>query len=216
VLSHIPDAQPIPDIFAHLNEMRPQLCEVLSQFAQVPKTAWFREVLLCLLTPQSSPYHAEAAMVKLQEMGFFCGRLSESEVAQVLRTPAQYVRFHRVKAARLMRALDQRDEIEQLLSAGLGANEERDRLRGLVSGLGMKESSHALRNIGRCGLSILDRHILRALCDCGMLEEMPSSISDGRYREIESLFLLLADKLNESPDVLDLYLWARATGSVFK
>jgi N-glycosylase/DNA lyase len=179
--------------------MRPQLCEVLSQFAQVPKTAWFREVLLCLLTPQSSPYHAEAAMVKLQEMGFFCGRLSESEVAEVLRTPAQYVRFHRVKASRLMRALNQRDEIEQLLSAGLGANEERDRLRGLVS-----------------GLAILDRHILRALCDCGMLEEMPSSISDRRYREIESLFLLLADKLNESPDVLDLYLWARATGSVFK
>ena len=206
----------LSEIFSGLAGMRPQLSEALSQFARVPETFWFREVLLCLLTPQSSPYHAEAAMVKLEQRGFFGGGVSEDEVAEILRTPAQYVRFHRVKAARLMRALEQRDEIEQLLSSGFSPREERDRLRGLVLGLGMKESSHALRNIGRCGLAILDRHILRALCDCGMLAEMPSSISDRRYRELESLFLSLADQLQESPDILDLYLWARATGSVFK
>lgn len=204
------------DIFADLCEMRGDLCEALSQFARIPPSMWFREVLLCILTPQSSPYHAEAAMVQLEERGFFCGGLSEDEVAEVLRTPAQYVRFHRVKAVRLLRAREQRDAIDQLLSLGLSPREERDKLRALVCGLGMKEASHALRNIGRCGLAILDRHILRALCDCGMLSEMPRSISDRRYRELESLFLSLADQLQESPDILDLYLWARATGSVFK
>ncbi len=152
----------------------------------------------------------------LEERGFFAGALSHDEVADILRNPAHYVRFHRVKAARLLRALESRDAVERILDGALPPLEERDQLRRLVLGLGMKEASHALRNIGRRGLAILDRHILRVLLECGLLASVPRSISDARYREIEQIFISFACDLGESPDLLDLYLWARATGSVFK
>lgn len=203
-------------ILASLPALRAEILRALDRFAAVPREKWFREVLVCVMTPQSSPYRAEAAMVVLEERGFFAGALSHDEVADILRNSAHYVRFHRVKAARLLRALESRDAVERILDGALPPLEERDQLRRLVLGLGMKEASHALRNIGRRGLAILDRHILRVLLECGLLASVPRSISDARYREIEQIFISFAYDLGESPDVLDLYLWARATGSVFK
>lgn len=155
-------------------------------------------------------------MRRLEEQGFFVSTLDEVRIASVLREPESYIRFHNVKARRLVSALAIRNEVESLLTAGLSPREERDRLRQMVPGLGMKEASHALRNIGRRGLTILDRHILRVICELGLLDAVPSSLSDARYCAIEELFLSFCRTIGESPDVLDLYFWARATGEVFK
>lgn len=155
-------------------------------------------------------------MCLLEKQGFFAGALEVAQVASILRTPESYIRFHNVKARRLVTALAIREDVESLLSAGLSPHEERDRLRALVSGLGMKEASHALRNIGRRGLTILDRHILRVMHEFALIDAIPTSLSDARYRVLEELFLSFCHQVGESPDVLDLYFWARATGGVFK
>ena len=49
-------------------------------------------------------------------------------------------------------------------------------------GLGYKEASHFLRNIGLSeDIPILDRHILKNLVLLGAIDKVPSSISSG-YR----------------------------------
>ncbi len=199
-----------------LEERRAEINAALSGYAAVPTTLWFRELLLCLFTPQSNPYHAEASLVSLENRGLFEGNLTSDEIASVLRTPSHYVRFHRVKAGRVVKLLGQRVEIERILAGGFTPAEERLQIFEMVEGFGMKEASHALRNIGRRGLTILDRHILRCLIELKVLREMPKTITQARYLEIEKRFADFAVSAGETLDVLDLLFWSKGAGSVFK
>ena len=65
--------------------------------------------------------------------------------------------------------------------------EARERLFVLdVKGLGMKEASHFLRNVGRGKtIAILDRHILKNLKKYGAIDGVPTSLTKKRYLEIE-------------------------------
>ena len=85
-----------------------------------------------------------------------------------------------------------------------------------VNGLGYKEASHFLRNIGKKNLVILDRHILKNMFKFGKLEKIPDSLSRKKYLEIENKFKKLADENNISVDELDLLFWSMETGEVFK
>ena len=49
-----------------------------------------------------------------------------------------------------------------------------------VKGLGWKESSHFLRNVGYLDVAIIDRHIISNMVDHGILEERPKSITKSR------------------------------------
>ncbi len=77
-----------------------------------------------------------------------------------------------------------------------------------VKGLGMKEASHFLRNTGRLGVAVIDRHILRILASVGL--------PCGNYAEAEESVFLIAEKLGMAPGELDLYLWYLETGRVLK
>ena len=85
-----------------------------------------------------------------------------------------------------------------------------------VYGLGYKESSHFLRNIGRKNLVILDRHVLKNMVKYKVLEEIPKSLSKNKYLEIENKFKQLASNNDISVDELDLLFWSLETGEVFK
>jgi len=93
----------------------------------------------------------------------------------------------------------------------------RDWLAENVSGMGMKEASHFLRNIGRgSSLAILDRHILRQLVELGVIPAVPRTLTPGRYRKIEAVMRTFASNNGMSMDHLDLLLWHRSTGDLFK
>ncbi|MBU4134056.1 DNA lyase, partial [bacterium] len=84
-------------------------------------------------------------------------------------------------------------------------------------GYGFKEASHFLRNVGKGEkLAILDRHILRNLKNFGAIKEIPQAISGKLYLEIEKKFMLFAKRLKIPPAELDLLLWYKETGKVFK
>ena len=85
-----------------------------------------------------------------------------------------------------------------------------------VNGIGYKESSHLLRNIGRKNLVILDRHILKNMIKYNAIKEIPKSLSKNKYLEIEDKFIKLAKENNISIDELDLLFWSMETGEVFK
>lgn len=85
-----------------------------------------------------------------------------------------------------------------------------------IMGLGYKESSHFLRNIGFRGYAILDKHILQSLYEFGVLDSPKAPITRNRYLETESKFKEFGNLLGIQPDELDLLLWSEKTGEILK
>ena len=177
----------------------------------------FAELAFCLLTPQSSAHRCDEAVRGLRASGLLF-RGSSRQIAAHLR---RRVRFHNHKARYLVEArrlfsrgggIDVRSSL-----AGLGPLEARGWLVEHVEGLGLKEATHFLRNIGRSGdLAILDRHILRNLVAQGALPRIPRSLTPRRYASVERRFQAFAAAVGIPPAELDLLFWSDATGEVFK
>ena len=89
-------------------------------------------------------------------------------------------------------------------------------LKNNIKGIGMKEASHFLRNVGHLDLAILDRHVLNIMLENGMIKEIPKTISKKSYLEMESHLFGLAERLDMEMGELDLYLWYMKTGEVLK
>ena len=86
-----------------------------------------------------------------------------------------------------------------------------------MKGLGYKEASHFLRNIGvGLDLAILDRHIIKNLKRYGVIEEVPKSLTPKKYLEIEEKMKEFARRIDIPMPELDLLFWSMETGEVFK
>jgi N-glycosylase/DNA lyase len=185
----------------------------LAEFAAVPASEYFYELLFCLLTPQSSAANADRAVEILRERGF---REHGFDPEPLLADRGHYVRFHRTKAARLLAARENFGTIAPRLENGSPPPELRAWLAGNVAGFGWKEASHFLRNIGRRDLAILDRHILKNLAACGVLRRLPKTLTPKRYLAIEKEFAGFADAVGIPMDELDLLFWSMETGQILK
>ncbi len=85
-----------------------------------------------------------------------------------------------------------------------------------IKGLGYKEASHFLRNIGLMGLAILDKHVLRCLADLQVVESSRPPSTRASYLEIEERLKGVARHVGIDFDELDLVLWSMKTGEVLK
>lgn len=85
-----------------------------------------------------------------------------------------------------------------------------------IKGLGYKEASHFLRNIGLMGHAILDKHVLRCLADLEVVESSRPPSNRARYLEIEEKLKCVAREVRIDFDELDLVLWSMKTGEVLK
>jgi N-glycosylase/DNA lyase len=85
-----------------------------------------------------------------------------------------------------------------------------------IKGLGYKEASHFLRNIGLRGYGILDKHVLRCLADLGVVESAKPPTTRQRYLEVEDRLRIFARTARVDFDELDLVLWSMKTGEVLK
>ena len=86
-----------------------------------------------------------------------------------------------------------------------------------IRGLGYKEASHFLRNIGLGeDIAILDRHILRNLAMIGLIEDTPNSMSRKKYLQIEGEMAEFAKQIRIPLSHLDLLFWYKETGEIFK
>lgn len=179
--------------------------------------AIFGELAFCLLTPQTKAHHCWEAIRSLRESELLLTG-DEEDVRKCLKR----VRFHNKKAAYLVgaRSLFTRD----------GAGSFKEKLRGFpheracrewlvenVKGMGYKEASHFLRNIGMGEtLAILDRHILRNLLRLRVIREIPETVSGKKYLEIERDMSRFAKKIGIPLSHLDLLFWYKETGEIFK
>ena len=85
-----------------------------------------------------------------------------------------------------------------------------------IKGLGYKEASHYLRNIGFKGYSILDKHIVRCLAELGVIDSPKPPATRQRYLESESRMRRFAAAAGIDFDELDLVLWSIKTGEILK
>lgn len=177
----------------------------------------FAELAFCLLTPQSRARVCWPAVERLRGCGLlFCG--SACEVVGELGR----VRFAETKAGRIVAARRQftrngRLSIREVLGGFSDAFAAREWLVENVLGLGYKEAGHFLRNIGLAEeLAILDRHILKNLVFLGVIDEIPKSLTKKRYLEIEGRMMEFSQKTGIPMGHLDLLLWSKETGEIFK
>jgi N-glycosylase/DNA lyase len=85
-----------------------------------------------------------------------------------------------------------------------------------IKGLGYKEASHYLRNIGFRGYAILDKHILRSLHELEVIDSPLPPTTRRRYLEVEESLRRFAERINIDFDELDLILWSMKTGEILK
>jgi len=85
-----------------------------------------------------------------------------------------------------------------------------------IKGLGYKEASHFLRNVGFSGYAILDKHILRSLAELGVIESPQPPATRSRYLSTEEHLRQFALDAGIDFDELDLVLWSMKTGEILK
>ncbi len=202
------------------NEMRPMIESRLAHFRGVGKMGGrrlFEELAFCILTPQSKARSCDLAVKKLAGSGLlFKG--GERQMAAVL---ARHTRFHNNKAKYLAEARGKLSQggfapLVKLTFCG-SEKEAREKLVREVTGIGFKEASHYLRNVGRGRtVAILDRHVLKNLVSCGAIPSMPESLTPGKYLEIERQMGHFCRKTGVPLAHLDLVFWAEETGEIFK
>ena len=85
-----------------------------------------------------------------------------------------------------------------------------------IKGLGYKEASHFLRNIGFKGYAILDKHVLRSLAELQIIDDPKPPNTRLKYLTVENQLKKLADLTEIDFDELDLVLWSLKTGEILK
>ncbi|MCX6799022.1 MAG: N-glycosylase/DNA lyase [Candidatus Diapherotrites archaeon] len=185
-----------------------------SAFESKGAPEWFSELCFCILTANSKAATAINIQCELGSSGF--KEHGEKELRQcILRNKH---RFYNNKARFIVEARKHANvkEIVQQIVRESGEEGAREWLVRNVKGLGYKEASHFLRNVGYTSLAILDRHILGLMQQHGFISERPKSLNKKKYLGIEEKFRGIAKALGMSPAELDLYMWHMKTGKVLK
>ena len=190
----------------HYKENKKIIKDKLKEFSK--NKDYFYELCFCLLTPQSKAKKCYEAIQILKQKDFLNNNFN---IKPILKTRT---RFYNNKSRYLVELKNKFNFIKQNLKNNPEAT--REFLVKEVKGLGYKESSHYLRNIGYRNLAILDRHILNNLKKLNVIKEIPKTITKAKYFEIESKFKEFSKKANIPMDELDLLFWSMQTGEVFR
>lgn len=188
------------------------------------KTIWklggqevFSELVFCLCTPQTNAkcgWKAVQYLTKSNLLNIPDQYLIQQELS------AAGVRFNKNKAKYIAQAINQYSNIKDIVenkTTEIGVVETRNWLANTINGLGMKEASHFLRNVGFGDeICILDRHILRNLVANKVIPEIPKHMNKKAYLEIESKMIDFAHKVNIPVFALDFVFWYNAKGELFK
>jgi N-glycosylase/DNA lyase len=208
------------ELLAKYARKRVDIAARLAHFEQVGKKGGctlFEELCFCLLTPQSKARSCDSAIQELKENKL----LFDGDAAAIAKVLSKKTRFHNNKARYLVEAREKfaANGFSSLVSATFSGTERHARGYFVknVKGLGLKEASHYLRNVGRgSSLAILDRHILKNLAKEGAISCVPASLTEKRYLEIEREMEKFCRKTGVPLSHLDLLFWAEETGEIFK
>jgi N-glycosylase/DNA lyase len=195
------------------SEVRPLIDKRIREFKAAGRQESrrvFNELSYCLLTAN---FNAVRSMSIQRELGDGFSQLSEKKLANALRKNGH--RFPDARARYIMEARRHADTIKETLDSFPDETKAREWLVDNIKGLGFKEASHFLRNIGYENLAIIDFHIIDLLLRYRLIEK-PKTLTKNKYLEIENLLRDIGRRSGLTLAELDLYLWYLETGKVLK
>lgn len=187
------------------NQIKQRIQE-FSNFKNLGNLEWFNELCFCLLTANSK---AETA-IKIQNTLFPDGFLKKTQIEIAYTIKSHGHRFHNTKASYIV-AARKFSHIKEIIEK-MPDLQAREFLVNNIKGLGYKEASHFLRNVGYKNVAIIDRHILRFLHQEKFIKQIPKTISKKSYLEFEKILSTFGIPQNK----LDLIIWSKMTGKVLK
>lgn len=184
----------------------------IQEFKKIDKNSTkelFKELCFCILTAN---FNAEKCIEIQNEIGTDFLTLSEEELSNKLSELGH--RYPNYRAKYICDSAKYNEELRDIISSTKD-EELREWLVENIKGLGYKESSHFLRNIGFNNLAIIDFHIIDVLVSHNIIQK-PKSLTRKKYLEIENTLRKIAKETNLSLAELDLYLWYMETGKILK
>ncbi|WP_448516960.1 N-glycosylase/DNA lyase [Pseudothermotoga sp.] len=161
----------------------------------------YSELCFCILTANWSAKGGMKAQQLIGVEGFV--NTSEEDLTEIL--TQLHHRYPRARASYIVKNRWLVHRLKPLLSSP--PTEAREWLVKNALGIGYKEASHFLRNVGVEDLAILDRHVLSLMRDYGLIDSVPKSLTKQRYLSLEALLKEEARSFGETPGKFDLYLW---------
>jgi N-glycosylase/DNA lyase len=217
----------VEDPFLHvddssiLNEVRKRINSPVSKFIEKKREEFisagksskekiFEELCFCILAANTSAEMGIRTQNYIRYNGF--ATMPQEELSRELKS-CKY-RFYNVRSRFISDSRWIIDELPELIRSPDKAG-AREYLVANVPGIGFKEASHFLRNVGIFDFAILDKHILSILRK--EFPDRPIKVNSKYwYLETEKLFIDLSKNISMEPGILDLYLWEIATGKIVK
>ncbi|HWR26864.1 MAG TPA: N-glycosylase/DNA lyase [Candidatus Thermoplasmatota archaeon] len=169
----------------------------------------FQELTFCILTANCNAERTIHIHSQLSEC--FCTDTKET-LAKKLRQHGY--RFPNTRAAFIVESAKKKDILPTMIQT-LPHEQRRRWLVDNIKGLGYKEASHFLRNIGYDDYAIIDTHILDILARYRIIKQ-PKKLTKKNYLKIEGHLQKIARNTKLTLAELDLYLWFLETGKILK
>ena len=199
------------------DEIRERLSEFETVWEKGDDSRLWEEMVFCFFTGGCS---AKMGLRSIEAVRPLLADGSQPDLAKAL------TGVHRYPNARARYVYDSRNFLKEhcglALREKLGSFdcrlERRDwlvREKG-IKGLGYKEASHFLRNVGFKGYAILDKHVLRCLAELKIIDSPKPPTTRSKYLNVEAKLRELTEKTEIDFDEMDLVLWSIKTGQVLK
>ncbi|MCB2212992.1 hypothetical protein KQI52_12840 [bacterium] len=194
-------------------------------WSKMPEDALWRELVACILGSRVRFEIAYSAVERMDKRQLFREHRRSSHFAQFERdiTNALFENgsvkkterypFFRVRANQIRRAAEwlyqNNGTLGSFLQNSHGVRAARRQLAAEVSGLGPKQASLFLRNIGYADhVAVLDIHVLTYMSWVGLTETPVKSIPTVRkYEALEDIFIEHAYSYGYTPNRFDLAVW---------
>ncbi|MDI6738360.1 MAG: N-glycosylase/DNA lyase [Nanoarchaeota archaeon] len=208
------------DIISMQEKQREILSKRLSEFEQTYQKGnreIFRELCFCILTANAS---ARGGMKAIDALGDLLFTGSEKQISNALKKCGY--RFWRKRANYIVETRKaMKNKCGMKLKAEIEKRKENtEKLRAFFAenakGIGMKEASHFLRNIGFKNYAILDKHIVNCLYEAKVFENNEKPKNKKQYFEMETKMKDYSKKINVPMAELDLILWSSKTDEILK
>jgi len=175
----------------------------------------FEELSFCIFTANTSAEMGAKAVDTIREI------LTDGTSEDMTKKLKGVYRFINLRPAYIVHTREHfknalNFKIKDKIKSFKNMNELRDYFVMNVKGLGMKEASHFLRNIGFKGYGILDKHIINSMHEFGVLKTNDKPKNAKNYLEIEQKLIDFSKQIGIDIDELDLLLWSRKNGKILK
>jgi N-glycosylase/DNA lyase len=198
-------------------EIKARLAEFQTIYQTADDTRLFEELVFCIFTAGASarmglkciekvrPVLVNGTQEEILEAITGAHRYARERSRYIVHTRTYLKEHCNLQIREKLLSLDDREKRRDFWAANPG-----------IKGIGYKEASHFLRNIGYSGYGILDKHILRSLHELSIIDDPKPPTTKKKYLVLEERLQEFADKIEINFDELDLLLWSNKTGEILK